>query len=131
MDFISRVPGLDSRQKGKVTGRYVSGGRREGLSEGAVCFEKEGAPGLLEVCKHQLDEPLAGITEPRLESQELDKMTLKLPPNPETVILTASLTKGRLGPDSLHGCILSKEGTEALQLGAAVGEGKVVCSPAP
>ena len=44
LDFISQFPGLDLRQKGKVTGRYISGWRREGLSEGAVCLEMEGAP---------------------------------------------------------------------------------------
>lgn len=50
-------------------------------------------------------------------------MALKLPSDLETMILTASLTKGSLGPDSPHGWVISTEDTEALQLGTVAGKG--------
>lgn len=101
-------------------GRFISGKKRGGLSEGAVCLEGGSSPPL-EVCK--LDERLARITEQRQEQPGLDKITLKLAFSLETVILTASLTKGSLGPDTPHGCMFFRRDTEALELGAAWGEG--------
>lgn len=50
-------------------------------------------------------------------------MTLKFPSNLEAMILTASLTKKSLGPDSLHWWIISTEDREALELGAGAGTG--------
>lgn len=50
-------------------------------------------------------------------------MTLKLPSNLEAMILTASLTKGSLGPESPHGWIISPEDTESLELGTVTAKG--------
>lgn len=83
---------------------------------------------LLEVFKPQLDEHLAGtIMWQILKHQDLGEMTLRLPSDLETMIFTPSITKQSFGPDSAHGCVISKDEIED----GGKGGRKVVCSPAP